>query len=79
MPETRKHRGPHPNDPKLFAAAHVPRLCQAVADLSWLLGRGYAINSALKLTGDRYNLTDRQRLAVRRSACSDEAVDRRKH
>ena len=45
----------------------------AVSDLSWLLGRGYAIVSAVKLVGDRWTLTERQRLAVRRAACSDSA------
>jgi hypothetical protein len=41
--------------------------------LSWLLGNGYTVVSALKLVGDRWNLTARQRQAVWRSACSDEA------
>jgi hypothetical protein len=50
---------------------------QAVADLSWLLGRGYAEPSALKLVGDRHVLAQRQRMAVRRCACSDEARSRR--
>lgn len=36
------------------------------------MGRGYAIVAALKLVGDRYGLTARQRLAVSRAACSDE-------
>jgi hypothetical protein len=49
----------------------------AVSDLSWLLGRGYAPVSALKLVGDRWGLTERQRMAVRRSACSDEDRARR--
>jgi hypothetical protein len=49
----------------------------AVSDLSWLLGRGYAPVSALKLVGDRWGLTERQRMAVRRSACSDEDRQRR--
>jgi hypothetical protein len=49
----------------------------AVSDLSWLLGRGYAPVSALKLVGDRRGLTERQRMAVRRSACSDEDRSRR--
>ncbi len=43
-----------------------------------MLGRGYAPVSALKLVGDRWRLTDRQRMAVRRSACSDEARARRR-
>jgi hypothetical protein len=45
----------------------------AVADLSWLLSRDYAIVSAVKLVGDRWSLTERQRLAIRRAACSDQA------
>ena len=37
VPDTRKHRGPHPEDARLFADAMLPRLRAAVADLSWLL------------------------------------------
>jgi hypothetical protein len=36
------------------------------------MSRGYANVAALKLVGDRYSLTARQRLAVSRAACSDE-------
>lgn len=46
-------------------------------DLSWLLTRAYAPNAALKLVGDRYCLTARQRLAVARCACADEEQTRR--
>jgi hypothetical protein len=49
----------------------------AVSDLSWLLARGYTSVSALKVVGDRWSLTERQRMAVRRSACSDEDRARR--
>jgi hypothetical protein len=45
-----------------------------VADLSWLLGRGYAEPSSLKLVGDRYRLADRQRKAVMRSSCDDDRL-----
>jgi hypothetical protein len=45
--------------------------------LSWLLSRGYATPSALKIVGDRHNLTERQRTAVMRCACSDEAKQSR--
>jgi hypothetical protein len=44
----------------------------AVADFSLLLTKGYAEKSALKLVGDKFSLTERQRLAVMRSACSDQ-------
>jgi hypothetical protein len=77
VPDTRSHRGPDPHDAAAFGPPSLPALRSAVGDLSWLLGRGYAPASALKLVGDRYNLTERQRRAVRRAACSDEARARR--
>ena len=72
MPDKRVHRGPHPADEKLFAPKAIGDLRLAVGDFSLLLTRGYAHKSALKLVGDRFSLTDRQRLAVMRSACSDQ-------
>jgi hypothetical protein len=77
MPDHRTHRGPHPEDAGLFAPAALPALRAATADLSWLLSRGYASPSALKVVGDRYNLNARQRIAVMRCACSDAARDAR--
>lgn len=50
----------------------------AASHLSWLLTRGYAETSALKLVGDRFRLEARQRLAVRRAACSKQAWASRK-
>jgi hypothetical protein len=77
MPDTRSHRGPHPEDADRFASSQIPALANAVADLSWLLTRGYASPSALKLVGDRYRLDGRQRMAVQRSACTDDSLQRR--
>ncbi len=77
MPDKREHRGPHPADAELFAPETLPRLRQAVADFSLLLTKGYADKSALKLVGDRFSLTQRQRLAVMRSSCSDQQLQRR--
>lgn len=77
MPDQRKHRGPHPEDASLFAPGNLPQLRQATSDLSWLLSRGYATPSSLKLVGDRYELNVRQRSAVARCACSDESQTRR--
>src|SRR5260370_13461086 len=76
-PDIRKHRGAHPEDRKLFAAEHLPALRTAVGELSWLLPRDYSLKGALKLVGDRYTLSDRQRLAVARAACSDQSKERR--
>lgn len=78
MPDARRHRGPDPHDAAAFDPTAVPALREAVGDLSWLFSRGYAERSALKLVGDRLSLTERQRNAVRRSACSDEALARRR-
>jgi hypothetical protein len=77
LPDTRSHRGPDPRDGEAFGPSSLPALRAAVSDLSWLLSRGYAPVSALKLVGDHWGLTERQRMAVRRSACSDEARARR--
>lgn len=71
MPDKRTHRGPHPADEKLFAPEAILGLRSALADFSLLLTKGYADKSALKLVGDKFSLTQRQRLAVMRSACSD--------
>jgi hypothetical protein len=71
MPDKRAHRGQHPSDATLFAGDRVPDIRFAVADYSLLLNKGYAEKSSLKLVGDRFTLTERQRLAVMRSSCSD--------
>jgi hypothetical protein len=77
LPDTREHRGPHPEDARLFAPEALEPLRQATADLCWLLSRRYATPSALKLVGDRYQLCARQRIAVARCACSDAEATRR--
>jgi hypothetical protein len=71
MPDKRVHRGLHPKDEVQFGPAMLPSLRAMTADLCWLLDRGYPVQSALKLTGDRYALTARQRSAVSRSACAE--------
>jgi hypothetical protein len=63
------HRGPHPEDAALFSCTARPILASAVDDLCWLLGKGYAPDSSLKLVGDRYKLVTRQRVAVARCSC----------
>jgi hypothetical protein len=74
MPDKRTHRGPHPADTKLFAPEAVSDLRAALVDFSLLLTKGYAEKSSLKLVGDKFSLTERQRLAVMRSACSDQKL-----
>lgn len=77
MPDTREHRGPHPDDAGLFGPEALPGLRAAMVDFSLLLSKGYAEKSALKLVGDRFSLMQRQRLAVMRSACSDQQLQSR--
>ena len=78
MPDRRTHRGPHPEDARLFDVAACPRLRAAAGDFCWLLNHGYPHDSTLKLVGDRYELMARQRTAIARCCCSDVAVDRRR-
>ncbi|HKC88422.1 MAG TPA: DUF434 domain-containing protein [Blastocatellia bacterium] len=75
--EDSRHRGAHPKDRRLFDAALLPALRGAVADLSWLLSRGYPAAASLKLVGDHFELKERQRLAVARTACSDQQRESR--
>jgi len=78
MPDKRKHRSSHPKDDELFADAYLPVLNQALDDMCWLLSRGYAEKGTLKLVGDRYSLVQRQRIAIMRSACSNQRLKARK-
>ena len=72
-------RGPHVRDRVWFGAKSVPALRTAAAELAWLVSRGYAEPSSLKLVGDRHRLCKRQRTAVSRSVCCEAArVGRRR-
>ena len=76
-PDRRQHRGAHPADRELFGGDNIPALREATSELCWLLSRRYAMKSSVKLVGDRHGLTDRQRLAISRAACSDQQRDLR--
>ena len=79
MPDRRKHRGPHPEDARLFDLGTRPALRAAASDFCWLLDQGYPHDSSLKLVGDRHNLVARQRTAVSRCCCSAAAAGRRRN
>ena len=76
--DTGSHRGPDPEDAELFGPGRWPGLRAATTDLCWLLDRGYAIASSVELVGNRYSLARRQRIAVRRCACSSAAAEGRR-
>ena len=72
MARQQKHRGVAPGDDEFFADKQLPTLRTAAAELCWLLDRGYASRSAIELVGNRHTLTERQRMALGRCACSHE-------
>ena len=74
MPHKQRHRGPQSDDQRLFSNATQPTLKAAVFDYSFLLSRGYSEDALFKLVGDRYQLTQRQRYAVMRCACSTKSL-----
>src|SRR5689334_13065911 len=77
MPDSRNHRGAHPEDERDFAQAALPALRDAVVELSYLLGCDYAPDAALKLVGDHHQLTTRQRKGVLRASAPDPALSAR--
>jgi hypothetical protein len=78
LSSTNRTRGQHPNDRKLFSKKFLSDLREATHDLSILLTMGYPDKASLKLVGDRFRLTERQRMAVIRAACSDTNLSIRK-
>src|SRR5687767_6921707 len=77
MPERRTHRGAHPEDESLFAIDQFPALRGAALDLCLLLSKGYSFAASLKLVGDHFSLTARQRTALLRTVCSDDELAHR--
>ncbi|RME22647.1 MAG: DUF434 domain-containing protein, partial [Deltaproteobacteria bacterium] len=53
-------------------------LRRAVEELSWLLGRGYALQAATTLVGDHHQLHRRQQRAIQRCACAPQAAAARR-
>lgn len=64
MTAQERNRGKEASDDRLFSADMQKLIHTAIADLSYLLGRGYAEKSALQLVGNRYKLNSRQQRAV---------------
>lgn len=67
-------RGFFPGDEKDFAAAQLAKLKTAAADFLYLSDRGYSLQGAASLVGDRYQLTARQRTAVVRTVSPQDAL-----
>lgn len=71
------HRHPDPEDRRAFAPERAAGLQTAVADLAWLLGRGYGRASAAHFVGEGRHLLARERQALLRLACADAERDDR--
>ncbi len=74
-----KHRGKHSNDDKCFSQKWLAILSEAMHDLSFLLGRGYGLKSAVALVGNRYKLNARQQRALSLITCPSDKITSRKH
>jgi hypothetical protein len=61
----------------LFAAGRLDRLHRAGDEVVWLLGRGYSMDSAIRVVGDHHQLEARQRLALTRSCCAESTREAR--
>ena len=78
MPNSQKHRGANPKDYAAFSEKNIESLKQATSDLSWLLSNGYSQNASLKLVGDKFSLTDRQRKAINAASADQQSLELRK-
>ena len=65
-----QHRGPHPDDARLFGPETLPRLRRAAEEAAWLLDRGYSMATALMAVGNHHQLELRQRIALSRGCCT---------
>lgn len=70
-----KNRGKQGRDDYLFGEAFMQRkIKEAVADLSFLLERGYGESSSCELVGNRYKLNKRQQQAIKGMSAGNTAV-----
>lgn len=71
-------RGTDPQDEKFFCKTALDKLCHAQEEIRFLLDRGYPIKPVVKLIGDHYQFSTRQRLALTRGTCATQNEERRK-
>ncbi len=77
MPNRQHHRGPHPEDVRLFDRTQLKRMRVAAEEIVFLLGRGYPMHTAVDFVGNHHQLEARQRVALGRMLCSPEQRARR--
>jgi len=70
---TTRNRGKEASDDRLFGDQKMQeKLKEAVKDMCYLLGRGFAEKSSLQLVGNRYKLNARQQRALQGMSASEE-------
>ena len=73
-----RNRGKNSNDDALFGSETIQRkLKDAVADMHYLLSRGYAEKSSLQLVGNKHRLNARQQQAVQGMSASLQQMELR--
>lgn len=60
-------RGFLPSDARDFSEQSLPTLRRAAAEVCYLLDRGYPVTNTTRFVGDRYQFSERQRLALART------------
>lgn len=71
-------RGYVPDDNRYFSEEAVPAMRTASRHVRFLINEGYDLKQAVTFAGNHFLLSERQRLAVMRSVCTDEQLRIRK-
>lgn len=79
MSSKNRSRGREGKDDYFFGEGKMQgKIYEAIADLSFLLERGYGESSSCQLVGNRYKLGKRQQQALRGMSASHTAVEKRR-
>lgn len=71
-------RGFMPTDRRDFGEKAIPVLRKAADEIYYLLNRGYPVTNTTRFVGDRYQLSERQRLALARTVSPQSSILSRK-
>lgn len=71
-------RGFLPTDARDFSAESLPKLRRAAEEVCYLLDRGYPVTATTRFVGDRYQFSERQRLALARTVSPPSCVQSRR-
>lgn len=72
-------RGYAPEDEKQFTGRQLELLQKAADEVQFLLDRGYDVKPVTTFVGNHYMFSERQRLALARSASAKEYIQKRIH